>query len=174
MRFWTIQGYDLRTFKGPIDLSQGSYKDSDTIPPEQRKLYERIQTDQVVWCEQDEPYLCRKKKDQFLHAIDFDVENDVDVDDDNIFVVDTLAWCHIIGYDSRYIPKSDHVKLQYQADMSDGDVCKLEDEYLAAHLSDNLWCAVIKKKITRKEDQLLVKFPFDFSKIVSVKKIPAK
>lgn len=76
----------------------------------------------------------------------------------------------------RYIPDSEHSHLHNRAAMSEEEdydeaLRKAEDEYLAANLPDNLWSGVIKPGVTKKSDQLLVKFPFGNSEILNVEKV---
>jgi hypothetical protein len=164
MRVITLQGYDLRRFGGPIELSRGTYKNDPNVPVSQRQLYDLIKEDQVIWCGQDEPFL-RAAAGRFVH--------DIDVDSRDIMkVIDTLVWCHIIKYGSRYIPPEEHSDLQFQAEASGDDydeaLRKAEDSYLADNLPNDLWTGVTKDAVTKKSDQLLLKFPLVFSIIVNV------
>lgn len=164
MRVLTLQGYDLRTFCGPIELSHGTYTDDPKISLKQQQLYDIIGEDQVIWCSQDEPVL-HAKTGKFIHDIDTDPR-------DIIAVIDSLIWCHILEYDPRYIPPEEHIDLRYQAGNSEGnydeELRKAEDAYLADNLPKDLWTGVIKDDITKKSDQLLLKFPLVFSAIANV------
>ncbi len=171
MHVQTIQGYDLREFKGKIKLDCGTYKDEPNAPEvsrAQRKLYDRIDEDQVVWCSQvglDLPH----KSGGYFHIIDIDFR-------DSVFVVDSLIWCHINYNDPRYILGEDRSDLRFQASNSGADdweaeLHKLEDDYLTANVPADLWSAVIRDEITKESDQLLVKFPFESSRILDVKRI---
>jgi len=163
VRVYTLQGYDLRRFRGPIDLAQGSKKNNDTISDAQRRLYSLIGENQVVWCRQDGPVL-HGETGRYLHDIDVDRR-------DIVAVVDSLIWCHYIGYECHYIPREEHAELEEQAIGSDDpDIAlqELEDKYLAANLPKDLWSGVTKTEVNRKSDQLLLKFPFDYSTIANV------
>lgn len=163
MRVFTLQSYDLRTFAGPIDLDHGSYKDDANVSAAQRQLYDLIKEDQVVWCGQDEPIL-HAALGHYLHDIDVDHR-------DIVAVIDSLVWCHIIKYDSRYIPPEEHADLRHQAAISDDyddALRKAEDAYLAENLPEDLWAGVTKLAVSKKSDQLLLKFPFVFSTIANV------
>ena len=163
MRVFTLQTYDLRIFSGPIDLARGSYSDDANVSPAQRRLYDIIKEDQVVWCGQDEPTL-RAANGHFLHDIEVDSR-------DIVAVIDSLVWCHLIKYHSRYIPPEEHADLRHRAAMSDDYdkvLRKAEDEYLAENLPEDLWGGVLKVAITKKSDQLLLKFPLVFSTITNV------
>lgn len=164
MRLLTLQGYDLRTFCGPIELSQGTYRGDPQISFKQQKLYDIIGEDQVIWCGQDEPVL-HAKTGKFIHEIDTDPR-------DIVAVIDSLIWCHILEYDPRYIPPEEHSDLRDQAGNSEGkydeELRKAVDAYLADNLPNDLWTGVIKDAITKKSDQLLLKFPLVFSTIANV------
>lgn len=165
MRVQTIQGYDLRAFTGRIELERGTYKARSKISCAQRRLYHLVKEDQLVWCAQGELMLFAEAG-RHLHEIDIDCR-------DIAAVVDSLVWCHIVYDDPRYIPAEEERGLWRQVVSSGVEDCdaafkNAKDEYLAANRPDNLWSAIIKSEITRKSDQLLVKFPFEHSKIVSV------
>jgi len=164
VRVRTFQGYDLRTFNGRIELARGTYKDDSKVSSAQRRLYDLIGEDQVVWCVQGQ--LLGEEIGRYHHEIDADSR-------DMVAVVDALVWCHIAQYRPRYIPPEDRCVLNIQAatsgvDDRDAALRKAEDDYLAANLPADLWAAVTKKGITKKSDQLLVKFPFEFSTILNV------
>ena len=169
MRYVTLQGYNLITFTGPINLGLGTYKDYPEIIQKQQKLYEIIQEDQVIWCAQSEPPLVGCTG-YFVHDIDVDSK-------DIVAVVDGLIWCHIIKiYGPRFIPREEHMELRFQVSTSganDYDVAlrRAEDEYLAANLPTDLWSGVIKSEVSKKSDQLLLKFPFKYSSIVNVDEV---
>ena len=164
MRVRTFRGYDLRTFNGRIELARGTYKDDSKVSSAQRRLYDLIGEDQVVWCVQGQ--LLGEEIGRYHHEIDSDSR-------DIVAVVDALVWCHIAQYGPRYIPPEDRRDLRFQAatsgvDDRDAALRKAEDDYLAANLPADLWAAVTKQGITKKSDQLLVKFPFEFSTILNV------
>lgn len=169
MRYVTLQGYNLITFTGPIKLGLGTYKDYPEIIQKQQNLYEIIQEDQVIWCTQSEPVLVGCIG-HFIHDIDVDSR-------DIVAVVDGLIWCHIIKiYGPRFIPREEHMELRFQVSTSeanDYDVAlrRAEDEYLAANLPTDLWSGVIKPEVTKKSDQLLLKFPFTYSIIANVDEV---
>ena len=48
---------------------------------------------------------------------------------------------------------------------------ELEDKYLADRLPANLWSGVRKKTTEYNADQVLVKFPFEHSRVADVQKI---
>ncbi|HCO23317.1 MAG: hypothetical protein CME31_27215 [Gimesia sp.] len=154
----------MRTFCGPIELSCGTYRDDLNISFKQQQLYGLVNEDQVIWCGQDEPAL-HTETGKYIHDIDADPR-------DIVAVIDSLVWCHILDYDSRYIPPEEHSDLRYQAGNSEGNydeaLRKAEDAYLADNLPKDLWTGVIKDDITKKSDQLLLKFPLVFSTIVNV------
>lgn len=115
-----------------------------------------------MWCQKE----VHRSAGEYVHEIDVDPR-------DLIAIVDALIWCHILDYGPRYILSEDHANLRHQAriespENNDATLRTLEDDYLAANLPDGLWCAVLKPEITKNSDQLLVKFPFEFSTIVSV------
>ena len=166
MRAWTIQCYDLRTFKGPIQLDCGTYNDDSTVLDAQRQLYDLVKKDgQVVWCNQVES-IVPDDVGRYLHEIDVDVR-------DVVAVVDSLVWCHLLNYGPRYIPPQEYVQLRRLAATNghnddDSALRMAEDEYLRDNLPTDLWSSVTKPEITKRSDQLLIKFPLDFSKAVSV------
>jgi hypothetical protein len=175
MQVLTIQDYDLRTFTGPIDLNCGSYSHNQVIKDAQRKLYDllkavgRLTDDNVVWCDQDQPIM-RDKGGRYLHEINADSR-------DVIAVIDSLAWCHIINYGPRFILPEDHCALRRQATTSGEEygpaLRRLEDMYLADNIPADLWSTVAKSTVAKKSDQVLLKFPFEFSTIVKVRLIAA-
>ncbi len=162
MRVWTIQGYDLRTFYGRIDLKLGTYSSRcPVISFAQRTLYRRVEENQLVWCQQSKIECRPGKFDRYLHEIE------VDCPDDHV-IVNGLVWNHIIGDDPRYIPPEDHDELRSQLAMNGDDeitLRKAEDKYLADNLPDDLWLNVTKTEFTSQSDQLLLKFPFGPSTI---------
>jgi len=171
MRYVTLQGYNLKTFAGPIKLGLGTYKDYPDVLQAQRRLYEIIHEDQVIWCSQSEPPLVGCTG-HFVHDIDVDSK-------DIVAIVDSLIWSHIINstfYDLRYIPREEHIKIQIQVTINgandyDAALQRAEDEYLAANLPTDLWSGVIKSEVSKKSDQLLLKFPFKYSSIVNVDEV---
>lgn len=164
MRVFTLQGYDLGSFCGPIEQSRGTYNEDLNISFKQQQLYDLVSEDQVIWCGLGESAL-HAKTGKFIHDIDADPR-------DIVAVIDSLVWCHILKYDSRYIPPEEHSDLRYQAGISEGNydeaLRKAEDAYLADNLPNDLWTGVIKDDITKKSDQLLLKFPLVFSTIANV------
>jgi hypothetical protein len=128
---------------------------ANTICPDGRK---------VVWCGQDEPCF-HGQTGRYVHDIDADPR-------DIVAVIDSFVWCHIIKCDSRYIPPEEHNDLRFQAATSgrdyDATLRQAEDDYLAANLPDDLWSAMTKPEVSKKSDQLLLKFPFTFSAIQNV------
>ncbi|WP_145179752.1 hypothetical protein [Gimesia chilikensis] len=160
----TLQGYDLRTFCGPIELSHGTYTDDPKTSLKQQRLYDLVSEDQVIWCGQDEPAV-HNETGKYIHDIDADPR-------DIVAVIDSLVWSHILEYPPRYIPPEEHSDLRYQAGISEGNcdeaLHKAEDAYLADNLPNDLWTGVIKDAITKKSDQLLLKFPLVFSTIANV------
>ncbi len=162
---FTLQTYNLRHFSGPINLAVGSYRNDPNVSAAQRRLYDFIKEDQVVWCGQDEPIL-HSAKGHFLHDIEVDSR-------DIVAVIDSFVWCHLIDSTSRYIPADVHADLHRQAakcdDYDKANVLrKFEDSYLAKNLPEDLWASVLKEEVTEKSDQLLLKFPFVFSAIGNV------
>jgi hypothetical protein len=166
MRVKTVQGYNLKEFRGRIELNRGTYKDDRFVSDAQRKLYERLQDDQLVWCVQDSPILIGEVG-RYLHEIEVDHR-------DIVAIIDTLVWCHIIGYGSRYIPHVDWAEVELQA-MTRGEVWdeagrqRAENDYLAKNLPAHLWSGVTKSEITKTSDKVLLRFPFAFSTIVDVR-----
>jgi hypothetical protein len=167
VRFVTLQGYDLRIFKGPIELRLGAYRDDDLISHAQRQLYDKIGTDQVIWCGRSDPCLLAQSG-KYLHYIDVDQR-------DIVRVIDSLMWCHILNYGSRYIPDEERTQLRNHARISDGDfetsLRQAEDEYLAKHRPADLWSHVARESLQKESDQLLLAFPFSHSTVASVKEI---
>lgn len=164
MRVLTLQGYDLREFRGPIELNRSTYNDCKNIIAAKKRLYDLIDEDQVVWCGQDEPCL-HGETGRYIHDIDADRR-------DIAAIVDALVWCHIIGYNRCYIPPEEHGDLRFRAATSacnyDAELRQAEDDYLAANLPDDLWPSVIKLEVSKKSDQVLLKFPFAYSVITNV------
>ncbi len=164
MRFVTLQGYNLRTFNGPIELDLGTYRNHDFISRCQRRLYDQIGSDQVVWCGQTDPCL-HNQSGKYIHDIEVD-ERDI------IKVVDGLVWCHILNYGERYIPDEEHTALRSHAAVSDGDyettLRQAEDEYLSKHLPEDLWANVTRDSLQKDSDQLLLAFPILYSAIQCV------
>ena len=96
---------------------------------------------------------------------------------DVVAVVDTFAWNHVIG-NKRYIPERDHDKLRYDAAInSEGDYREAlqaaEDEYLREHVPADPWSVVLKPRVCDGDDQVLSRFPFEFSTVVAVEQITA-
>lgn len=170
MRIRTSQSYNLRGFTGPINSELGPYKDDPTIRAAQRKLYDKLinegklKDEQVVWCVQNCSPL-RVEAGQYLHVIDVDAR-------DIVTYIDSLAWCHIIGYGPRYILPEDSQSLRRQAAINGGDYASalrtLEDNFLDANLPADLWSAVSKEIADKKSDQVLMRFPFEYSSIIDV------
>jgi hypothetical protein len=171
-RVMTLQAYDLRQFAGPIDLSQGTYREHDEIIAAQRRLYVRLGCDQIVWTSFQPPDLFPRDKGKFVHEVDADWR-------DVAAVVDGLIWNHIIGTDPRYIPPEEHSKLRFRAgQMAGGDEDKalraVEDEYLRQRLPENLWDGLCRSSIEFPSDQVLLRFPFKHSVIVAVHEVTAE
>jgi hypothetical protein len=166
---WTLQGYDLRAFGGPIDLDHGSYRDDDRVTTAQRRLYTRLSDDQIVWMSQTPPTLLSSNIGHFVHEVDLDWR-------DVIAVVDGLVWNHIIGVDQRYIPPEEHSQLRTAAGQRDlenyeGALRETEDEYLSRRLPRDLWEGLCRQSIEYPSDQLLVKFPLDHSAVTAVHEV---
>lgn len=169
VRVFTLQGYDLCTFAGPIKLECGTYRSSAKVTEAQRTLYGLINEDQVVWCGQEEPTLVGASG-RYLHEIVVD-------DGDIVAVIDTLAWYRIIGYEPRYIFPEVHQDLRQRAVASGGDyeeeLRRLEDKWLEKYSpqelsEEELWKRVRRRTIENWWDELLLKFPFQFSTIAKV------
>ena len=163
----TLQGYNLRTFKGRIDPDLSPWKNNPIVSSAIATLKKRIGEDQFVWCTQSGQPL-ERETGRYLHGINVD-ERDV------VAVVDTLVWCRIIGYSLRHVPEEELDDLKSRAYRESGD-CEgdytellehLIDKYLADNLPDDLWAAVIKEECTKASDQLLVRFPLKYYKIVN-------
>jgi hypothetical protein len=168
---FTLQGYDLRTFHGRIDLQHGTYKDCPKIVEAQWELYRRLNADQLVWLQQERPAYLGSATGQFLHEIDLD-------DRDIVTVVDGFVWNHIIG-NHRFIPEEDHEAIRrsilgsVRNGVSREDVLRrAEDEYLAKHLPRDLWAALTKQSIEKPWDQPLARFPLTYSQIRDVQQLP--
>jgi hypothetical protein len=107
LRVLTIQDFDLRRFKEMLNLGRGTYNDDPIITAAQRKLYNALKAcgklgdDNVIWCSRSRPVL-HDQVGRHLHVIEADPK-DADPKD-VIAVIYSLVWCHIIRYDSRYIP----------------------------------------------------------------------
>jgi len=54
---------------------------------------------------------------------------------------------------------------------ADAAIRKGVDEFLAEQMPDGPWEAVVKSEVTLDSDQLLLRFPFRFSTIVSVTEV---
>lgn len=171
----TIQGHDLSTFGDRIELDQGTYRDYPKYLQAQRKLYDLIDEDQVIWCEYvDSPLELAGPPDRYLHVIELDAR-------DIVAVVVTLVWCHILGYGSRFIPHEDLRLLRREADNCgeanrEEALNRLIDKFLKANLPPDLWSGVTReeKKTKKTNDELLVKFPLEFSQIIRVTPIPSE
>jgi hypothetical protein len=164
---YTVQGYNLLEFRGKIDLAHGTYQQMPGVTTAQRRLYEMIGTDQVIWFSHDRPMLVGEVG-RYLHLVRVDPR-------DAIAVVDTFAWNHIIG-NTRYIPEHNHEKLKYDAAInSDGDyeetLRTAEDEYLQKHRPADPWSIVRKPRIEDIDDQVLTRFPLAFSTVVTVEQV---
>ena len=65
----TEQGYDLRTFDGPIERDESPYREKNNIYVAQIELYKFLGTDQIIHCSQDwcwlSPLVEGKKK--YIH-----------------------------------------------------------------------------------------------------------
>jgi hypothetical protein len=151
-------------------LNRGAYSDNQVIKNAQRKLYDllkadgKLKDDNVVWCNQELP-LSGSEGGRYLHEV---IADPTDV----IAIIDSLIWCHISKYGPRYILPEDHCALRRQAlasgDDYDRTLCRLEDKYLADNIPADLWSAVVKTTVAKKSDQLLLKFPFEYSAIIKV------
>ncbi len=171
MLLFTLQGYDLRTFHGRIDVEQGTYKHFPLIVEAQRRLYRLLGEDQLVWLSQKPPPCLDRAEGQFLHEIDLD-------DRDIVTVVNGFVWSHIIGH-HRFIPEEEHEVIRWNiGECVDNGVTwedalqQAEDDYLAEHLPRDLWGALTKQCIEKPWDQPLTRFPFVYSQITSVKQLP--
>ena len=166
---YTLQGYNLREFQGNSDLARGTYHALPAVRAAQQQLYEMIGENQVVWCSQYQPML-NCEVGGFLHRIRVD-------DRDVVAIVDTFVWNHIIKHE-RYIPLRDHDTLRDNLEIgTNGDyeeaLKAAEDEYLRQHLPADLWGAVVRTKVENEDHQVLVRFPFAFSKMVDVQQVTA-
>lgn len=167
LRLFTYQGYDLRTFAGPIDRSQGTYQNEPPIWNAQGRLYQVLGTDQVVWCSQETspgPTLR-----PFFHELDVDWREVVGI-------IDGLVWNHIIRDDPRYIPPNDRTELRSVAQQHDDYAAaraRLEDEYLS-RLPKDLWSGLVESQVNDRNDQILVRFLFERTKVTSVVEIMKK
>ncbi|MDA1142577.1 MAG: hypothetical protein O3B01_28775 [Planctomycetota bacterium] len=135
MLFYTLQGYDLTSFSGPICLDKGTYRDQPVIKESQKKLYEIVGTNQVIWLSQDRPYLGASAV-CFLHRIEARKE-------DIVAFIDGFVWNHIIG-NSQYIPEDEHRKLRHALVHKSGTEYDMalresEDNYLRLNIPTDLW-----------------------------------
>ena len=168
-KYYTLQGYDLRSFKETIYHDRSTNNaDTKTIQAKQQ-LYELIGEDQLIWCSCSKPTLLTTNLGQFLHEIKIDYR-------DKVFVIDTFLWSHILGYDESYILNEDLDILKYKAMKSNQDydesLRKLTDSFLKKiPPRDKIWSSVLKAKTTKSSDQILIKFPFHFSSITNVVEI---
>lgn len=144
------------------------YSDRPDIARAQRKLYDLIGDDQVVWCVPVAKHYIGGEIGRYFHELEIDSR-------DVVAIIDTFLWYHIIEPSSRYIPLEEHRQLKLGADTNgEGDesnLHSLEDKYLADHLPDDLWLAVRKPEKDKATDEVVVKFPFTYSTIRSVQKI---
>ncbi len=168
MQVITIQGYDLRSFCGPVDLVQGTYRNSPSIVSAQHRVHEAIGTDQVIWCCRDVPYLFGEVG-RYLHEVTL-ARADV------VAVVDSFIWTHIIEPRSRYVPQKEHEELRRCVSLSDAHdpdqaIREAENKYLHEHLPADLWSRVLKTDANRTDDQILVRFPFVGPLINKVEKV---
>ncbi len=163
---YTIQGYDLREFRGEIDHTKGRYRKCIKIGDAQAKLYRMIGENQVIWFHQEWPNLVGEVG-CFLHQVQVD-ERDI------VARVNGFVWEHIIE-NITYIPRDDLEKIHYRAINSEGDCQEVlraaKTEYLRVHLPKDLWASVLLEKIKSIDDQVLARFPFAFSKVVKVQQV---
>jgi hypothetical protein len=162
----TEQGYDLRCFSGPIDPAKGTYHDQPRIARALRRLYEMLGQDegQIVWFFQEGPrFAC--KPGCYLHKVDVD-ERDI------VCVVNGFVWHHIIR-DERYIPER-HQRELHHAAANAAELREKEDAYLRGNLPGDLWASVRRQGVQSPEDpedQVLVRFPFTFSRVIDVQQV---
>jgi hypothetical protein len=126
----------------------------------------RASDDQIVWCSLGEQPLYKEDIGKNLHAIDV-VETDV------VAVVDTLIWCHIIGYAPNYILNDDDERLRYESEVTGRPLEDLREAFLSNRLPNDLWSGVVKEESNSESDQVLLRFPLDGSDISVVQNIDA-
>jgi energy-converting hydrogenase A subunit M len=85
------------------------------------------------------------------------------------------VWNHIIG-NKRYIPADQHAALRHRVTIAnDGDyntaLQDAEDEFLRQNVPSDLWRSVLLHEIGSHDDQVLVRFPVAFSRVIEVRRI---
>lgn len=169
MRMFSVQSVDLRHFPARVQRTRGTYVQDQRIADALSKLYDTVVfTDQVVWCSLDEPEIEPLDRPQFLHTIEIDKR-------DMVAILDGLVWEHIIG-NSRCIPPDERQKIMSSCYPKGNRSFAQElecmvDQYIAENLPSDLWDNVLSTNLSCRMPQILVRWPFEHSRITCVKRI---
>ena len=174
MIVYTEQGFNLRTFRGPLDRKRGTYS-SQTDPTEieiasaQSRLYdELIHTDQVLWCSLERLAPDPRHEARYVHTIEVD-------DCDVVTFLNGFVWENII-HKNRFVPPQERERMRHACCRDDPEtrkkrITQLEDEYIKTHLPDDLWSNVIEKTISCLLSTVLLNWPLRHSRITGVEEI---
>lgn len=165
-RLYSEQGIDLQSFAARLDLTRGTYSTYDRIREAQERLYrEYLGTDQVIWCGREVPETVPLETARYVHTIQADKR-------DVVAVLDGFLWEHIIGND-RCIPPEIREYMRFSCSSVTGDkhaaLMQLEDEYLINNLPNDPWDSVLVADLDCRMSQVLLAWPFKYSRIVNVK-----
>ena len=169
MRLYTQQALDLRSFRSRLDRTKGTDTDSPTISQAKARLYDDyLKSDQVLWC------FLKKAPDGPLEEPEFMHEIEADEDRDVVGIVDGLVWEYIIGHFP--LPPKDDVYWRDFVKGCGGDESiwehGLRADWRNRDISADPWGHVVVK---RPNDawlpEILLKWPFDRSRILSVEEV---
>jgi hypothetical protein len=161
---YTDQGYDLNAFPGPIRPELSPYASDPDVGPALRRLHSILANDQFIWCAQSQS-IASIDPGSYRHEIEF-------VENDQVAIIDFYHWARIIRYAADYIPREEERQLKARAAQSDddylGEYRRLCREYVTLNSVEDPWAAVIKRKIEKGSDQVLLRFPFKASVVCKV------
>lgn len=164
IKLFSEQGHDLRNFKSRIDRQRSPYAKIPRIADTIAELYQRLSTDQVIWCLLDAPE-SGAFKTQYLHTIEYDER-------DKVVILNGLIWEHLLG--QNCIPEVECARIRHQCCLMKGsdrdkEMQRLKDEYLKVHLPPgDPWDKLIADDLNCLMPQVLLCWPLLHSRIVCV------
>ena len=165
------QSHDLRTFRGRIDRNCGTYTQDNNITRALAKLYDEvICTDQVIWCSLVELQACPLEDTCFIHTIEAD-------DRDIVAILDGFVWESGI-LERKIVPPEEHEKMWNSCCFIDEDsrqqaLDRKVDQYITEHIPRDPWSNVRTSDLICRIPQVLLRWPFQYSRITAVKKVVA-
>ena len=167
MILYTWQGYNLREFRGMINPAKSSFAKCPNVKAAKEKLSQILGEDQLIHFSQEPPDT-KHLQGKYVHQIDVE-ERDIHA------MISGFIWHHIIG-ETCYIPQEEQEKIKSKLSQSpDEDYFaaekRLRTEFLSNNLPGDLWSSIQIDTLCFKCDEVLVKHPMKYSRIIEVKKI---